>query len=224
VSDPPQTFQDEPNTHSRRVWVRAVVGVGLVIGMLAGWGAMTRQKSWKQSDAVKRIRAKGGHVFWDYQWEDNRPLPDGKPPQAGWLRSLFGDATFDRAVAVDLQLVAEIDDVAPLIRFLPELESLDAQDTNADDRLLSRLTSNRLLVHLDLSGTNVTDAGMGHVARLSQLRTLSLRETAVTDKGVTQLTRCARLLELDLRQTRTTAASLKRLQGYLSRCAIRTVD
>jgi len=200
--------------------LRALIGGVLVVGMLTGWWMMSQQKFRKQAQAVGRIRSMGGRVYWDYQWSDDHPVPGGQPQQAAWLRAVLGDACFDRAIAVDLRLVESMDDVLPLIRFLPFLESIDAHDTNADDQLTQQLTRNRLLLHLNLAGTRITDAGIGHIAQLSHLRTLSLRNTSITDRGVVQLTRCTRLRELDLRQTVVTAAARNRLKGYLSQCKI----
>ncbi len=131
-----------------RKFVRTAIGVLLIAGMAGGYYAMGQQRADRQRAAVETIEQCGGLVYLDYQWRDEAPDPRGISPEQTWARRLLGSAWLDRVVAVDLTQAAEIDRAVGALRWLPYLQSLNAQDTSITDesvRQLGRLTSLRTL-------------------------------------------------------------------------------
>lgn len=182
---------------------------------------MERQKSTRQAEAVRAITQAGGNVHFDHQWTaDNRPDWTREPDQPAWLRKVFGDEFFARAVAVDVRSHAEPEEASQWIPLLPYLRYFNAAETPLSDAALVPLGRAAQLRFLDLRGTSVTDRGLAAVAALPQLQTLSLAHTRVTDTGLVELERGRSLRELDLSDTDTTELARRRLAEKLPQCRI----
>lgn len=211
----------QPSPPSRwKVALRVVIGVLLVTGMASGFIAMGRQKARKQSEAIREIVAASGLVYLDYQWKNGRILTEGRPPQAAWVRKLVGPENLDRAVALDLRGVNDVDGVVPLLPLLPYLVDLNAASTPLDDPALETIGRLGNLARLDVSQTAITDTGVASLVRLTNLTALSLASTNVTDQCVDDLRKLKRLQQLDLTATRISANAIKQLGKALPKCQI----
>jgi len=215
MSEPPNQESPPP-----RVRLRVVVGILLVMGMAGGWWAMNRQKGLKQANAIRALRQLGCAVYLDYQWHDDHPLPGTKPPEARWVRTLFGDAALRRALAVDARNVTDLDTALDNLKWLPYLQYLDLAGTPLTDAHAAALHKAHGLLSLDLSDTRLTDDGMADIASLRQLVTLSLAGTQVSGRSVFGLAQMSTLRTLDLSRTRFDRDSLRLLQTQLPKCKI----
>lgn len=173
---------EELTSGKPRAGLRAAIGILLVLGMLAGWAAMGIQKARRQADAVAALRAAGASVYFDYQWKNGQPVPNATPPEAAWLRSLLGDAFFDRAVAVDLRQASDPDALAHHFLLLPYLTHINAADTRLTDSSLAVWRRLPGLTSVDLSGTRITAGGIQPLRRMPNLKQLRLERTAVAEE------------------------------------------
>jgi hypothetical protein len=143
----------------------------------------------------------------------------------------------DKIVGVYLDSAPKLAPFLPLLRYLPDLESLSASTRQMDDAALAQLRGLRKLCDLNLYGsavgdrglvylksfpclrrvpmghTKVTDAGLKHLAELTQLEYLGLRGNRVTDAGLVHLRKLTNLTGLYLGETKVTDAGLKHLKG-----------
>jgi hypothetical protein len=141
----------------------------------------------------------------------------------------------DQVVSVDLDGAPRLAPLLPLLRYLPDLESLSASNRQMDDAALAQLVGLRKLQELNLyqSGigdgglvhlkslpalrrvpmgeTKVTDAGLKHIAGLTQLEYVGLRGNLVTNAGLVHLRKLTNLTGLHLGETRVTNAGLAHL-------------
>src|SRR3954453_23726474 len=89
---------------SRRRWlrisVRAVLLLVLLIGGLLGWMVRAARI---QRDAVAAIDGAGGHVLYDWEWENGYPKNDG-PWAPEWLVDRLGIDCFGSVVHVEFSV------------------------------------------------------------------------------------------------------------------------
>jgi hypothetical protein len=84
---------DQANPVSRpwrrflRFSVRGMIVLVLVIG---GWFGWIVRSARMQLEAVAVVAKAGGEVHFDWEWEDGRTLPGGKPRAPKWLVNVFG--------------------------------------------------------------------------------------------------------------------------------------
>ncbi len=179
-----------------RKMLRTVIGVVLIAGMAVGYGAMGQQRAGKRTTAIDALRQSGGRVYLDYQWRDGAPVTRPKPPPDSLARRVLGSAWLDRVVAVDLTQVDDMDQAVRCLRWLPDLEYLNA------------------------TGTAIGDQQIELLGRITSLRSLRLAETGITDASVPHLDNLRLLRQLDVRKTNVTATGAKRLRAALPRCEV----
>jgi hypothetical protein len=182
--------------HQPRKFLRAAIGVLLVVGMATGYWAMHRQQVQKQSKAVESIQRSGGRVYLEYQWRDGAPDPEPTPPRETLARRLLGSEGLDRVVAVDLTTAVDMDQAINALRWLPHLEFLDAR------------------------GASLADKTVESLGRITSLRSLILAQTEITDSSVEVLVNLRLLKQLDVAGTRISEAGVRRLRARLPRCEV----
>jgi hypothetical protein len=99
-----------------RVGVRGLIVVVLVIGAGLGW--IVRQAQ-IQRDAVAAIKNTGGSVSYNWEFNNGKPLPGGKPWAPGWLVNLVGVDYFGHvtgAVAHHMSAATSVDVIAQVGR------------------------------------------------------------------------------------------------------------
>jgi hypothetical protein len=153
-------------SHQPRKFLRAAIGVLLVVGMATGYWAMHRQQVQKQSKAVESIQRSGGRVYLEYQWRDGAPDPEPTP---------------------DLTTAVDMDQAINALRWLPHLEFLDARGASLADKTvesLGRITSLRSLI---LAQTEITDSSVEVLVNLRLLKQLDVAGTRISEAGVRRL-------------------------------------
>jgi hypothetical protein len=130
----------------------------LLAGVLLAWFGKRLQQAQEQQEVAKAIMTLGGHVYYDYQFDESGDLKDQAHPQVpAWLRRLIGDDFFGVITEVTL--------------------------TNGGVERLAAVPSLR---RLDLFYP-VTDADLKSLQRIPQLRVLSICETQVTGQRLQAL-------------------------------------
>lgn len=164
-----------------RLRLRSLLVLVLVIGGSLGWLVHSARV---QHDAVAAILRLHGTVLYDWEWNDGRSVPNGRPWAPKWLVDrigidYFGHVTQVRLVATPKLSTSELMHISQLGR----LQELDLHRSPVDDAALSYVEGLTELQSLRLFHTEVGDGGLAHLKRLSQLRTLSIENTKVTDAG-----------------------------------------
>ncbi len=166
----------------------ALLVLVLVIGGCLGWISYNAAV---QRDLVTALKD-AGHT-WAFNWErnDGKPNPSGKPWAPIWLLERIGHHYFGRVTYVQFWIPLDgsgADEDLPLIRHLSSLEELDLQGTRVSDAGLANLEGMTHLQRLEFSCGDVTDAGMAHLKGLANLRVLNLEgNLAISDSGMAHL-------------------------------------
>ncbi len=228
-----ETKRFEPKKVSGRRWrfqysLRTLMIVVSVCGVLSGWVGMMLERAREQRAVVKKIKALGGSVYYDYQITEGQwgYHPANTPPGPGWVRWILGDDIFAYATAVffnstqstvkdnDLVLLRKLprinavilaspsitDNGLAIVGSLPELSELNLSDTSVTGEGLAQLEKARKLEHLTLDGASVGDSTIAHIDKLSNLQSLQLVRTSITDDGLRPVAGLSRLCWLDLFQ------------------------
>jgi len=187
-----------------RISVRALMALVMVIGAGLGWYIHQIRE---QRLAVQAIRARGGIIEYDYQYDAvrDRRLPNGKSWCPVWLQHVVGDDDFFHHVAVvGLDFDQSGQRARPTDADLVHLEGLHhvkilylggGRITDAGLKHLKNLTDLRMLI---LWGNPISGAGLRHLRGLKRLRHLDLSQTAVTDDQLTYLKDLTGLERIDL--------------------------
>jgi hypothetical protein len=193
--------------------LRSLLLLFVVVAIAFSWLATELQRAGRQRDAVGEAVAMGARVEYELSPVfltqrvpfdfSTMPFADfsNAPSYPGWLRTLFGDDFFGKAVGISVDSDAQ-------------LKSLRASDG---------------LTAISLWGGSVTDAAIANLERFPQLQTLGICYAKVTDKGLHGLRALSQLRRLQLRETRVTAAGLKHVGHlhqlvWLDLCDIRNVE
>jgi internalin A len=205
-----------PSARRRRrfgITVRALVVLVVVVAGGLGWFIRSVRLQREAVAAVERAR---GHIGYEWEYQDDQPVPGIKPraPAPEWLLRWVGVDCLYSVVSVGLYgpgTDADLDRIGKL-GHLRQLNILGAQVTDAGLAHLEGITGLRALY---LSNMPITDAGLDHLT-LSKLRWLSLQNTAITDASLAHLRGSADLEFLSLNGTRITDAGLVHLSGLTS--------
>jgi len=199
-----------PRRHvSKDVW--ALLGVIL---LALGWFVRLSRLAMDQHAAVETIRKSGGHLYYDWEWSDGRPVPGARAP---WLSELMNRSPSAPDYSANIVCVSfaatqgahvEMAVVGQLIA----LEELNLSGTNLTDERTVHFQSLTRLRRLDLSSTKVTGASLANLKNLADLQALDLTSTAVADSDLTYLKELRQLRDLKLSQTDITDAGLWRLR------------
>jgi len=183
---------DQPLPASRRRWlrisVRAVLLLVLLIGGLLGWMVRAARI---QRDAVAAIEGAGGHILYDWEWENGYPKNDG-PWAPEWLVDRLGIDYFGSVVHVEFSVFSHDMTGVEIEGFEASLRSYRRRF----DEALAHVGRLRRLEELELSTSEVTDAGLRHLMGLTTLKKLDLKNTDVTDAAVRELQRALPKLEI----------------------------
>jgi hypothetical protein len=124
-----------------------------------------------EREAVDAIRAAGGMVRYDYQYDPSgKPQPNALPNGPDWLRGLLGND------------------------FFSEVDSVYVYDQRRCREILSgpiQTLTNLRRLHLISAG--ISDDNLDFVAHLSHLKTLDVRGYKVTDLGQAKICKFARI-------------------------------
>lgn len=158
-----------------------------VLGVWLGW-VFNHARS--QARHVAAIRNLGGHVFYDYQCDEETMFPDvnRRSPWPEWLFNLLGPDVFHNVVEVHFTDHAEMGRVRkayPDLVGLPHVRTVMAFAVVDDElRLLSELPEVETLL---LYYSPITDDGLAHLRSMQSLRMVGLDETDTTYAGAMQL-------------------------------------
>lgn len=140
--------------------------------------------------------------------------PERRSPWPKWIRNLIGDEYFGDVVSVGLYKTSAEDADIELLADLPRINRLSLGYTRVTDRGMQRIAEILpQLVSLDLQNTSVTDGAMPFIGQLRQLESLGLWNTNVTDAGAAHLARLTRMRNLILDGTQITDVSLIHLRS-----------
>jgi hypothetical protein len=207
----PQQNSQRAQTHWLRISVRSLVILVLLLGGGLGWLVRSARV---QRDAVTKIHADGGFVFYDWECKDGLPRgPAHRPWYADWLAYHLGvgDDYFSDVVFVSFT-ASPSDAKLALVAELHRLQVLEIFGASPSPRE-ARLLGHQILNNTEGDDTNVTDAGMANLQMLTSLRRLCLWDTLVTDNGMKHLKGLTNLRELDLSCTAIGDAGLHHLEG-----------
>jgi hypothetical protein len=129
------------------------------------------------------------------------------------------DETDPKKPIVAIHLVGPQFDGADLtvVKFAPELRTLNLSDARVNNMDLEQIATLAALENLTLAGTKVSDSGMSSVKKLTNLRKLDLSRTIVTDRdpGLLELRGLKKLTELVLVGSTANGEGLKGLLPHL---------
>ena len=205
----------EPKPLSQPWWnyvrfsLRALIVLVLLIAAGLGWLVRSAHV---QRDAVAAIRRAGGSVSYDWEWNNGKSVPGGKPWAPKWLEDLIGVDYFAHVTSVWLQ-PAPTDEAIVEVGHLTQLERLQLVGGFVSDRELAHLKGLTKLSNLSLSNNPVSDAGLAHLKGLTNLKSLQISGTKVTDAGLAHLKGLTKLSALTLGVTQVSDAGLAHLKG-----------
>jgi hypothetical protein len=132
----------QPSLKAWRHWlrfsVRGLLVLVLVIGGGLGWIV---HQAHVQRDAVGAITRAGGSVMYDWEWNNGKSVPGGKPWAPRWLVDLIGVDYFGHVAMVDLW-GAHVTDAELLqlhLRGLTDLSYLTLIDGQVSDAGIEKL-------------------------------------------------------------------------------------
>jgi hypothetical protein len=193
--------------------LRSLFVLMIVVAIAGSWFAVKKQQKERERAAVKAIKAAGGVVLYDYEWDFAWGfIPNEEPPGPAWLRAWLGDDFFAHVVFVGLPGEAVTDAGLEHLKGLTQLKRLYLEDTRVTDAGLKHLRGLTQLEVLELRSAKVTDAGLEHLKRLTELKDLSLDNTRVTDAGLEHLKGMTQLAGLSLVGTQVTNSGLEHLK------------
>lgn len=171
----------------------------IFVGGFAVWPAVVSYHANLQKRAVEVIKASGGEVRYDFEYDRNldRRTDDPAPPGPDWLRNVIGVDYFASVTCVDFRNADDRSLAA--VAGLPNLRALVLTgDLNVTDAGLGWLAKNYQLEELRIDGCrNLTDAGLKHLRGLKSLWGLATSGTDITPKGVRELAASIPSLESD---------------------------
>lgn len=195
-----------------RLSVRSLLVLVLVLG---GWLGLMVHHARVQREAVAAIERAGGTVRYDWQWKNDRPVPNGRPWWPTGLVDLLGVDYFGTVTYVNLYDDGSDDQLVQVGR-LGRLESLNLGMSQVTDAGLVHLEGLTHLRVLSLIGTEIGDAGLEHLKGLTRLNVLHIENTRVTDAGLIQIEKLTELRKLGLAGNAVSNAGLAHLKGRVS--------
>lgn len=230
----------------RRRWfqfgLRALLALTLLASVGMSWLGVQIHRAKREAAAVEAIRAAGGSVWYDYQFDRSGRRDSGATcPGPLWLRRVFGVDFFCRVAEVHVNNDASLTSTKGLdgleslrigcsakltdtgLATLDDLPSVRRLwfgiNKNITDAGMVHLRSLKRLERLELHYSHLTDAGLEHLEGLPQLEDLSLGK-GITDAGVPRLAQLHTLRSLDLRHTNITRDGVRTLKQALPECEI----
>ena len=224
----------DPSSSPRRGWprisLRGLMILIVVVAVPTGWAARTIRA---QRAAVAAVRAGGGSVAFDWQFERVGTAPNGRPiyrkePAApAWLRRWLGDELFEAVQTVRFPGRATPEAPAALVQ-CDRLERFDLGDSTGAGDGLRPLRGLRRLESVSISGFAITDPLLADLAAIRSLRELNIGQVVVrpapgskpgspaADEGFARLAALPRLEKLIIKGfPRLTDAGMARLLAGL---------
>ena len=205
---------------SLRISLRGLMILILVSGVWLGWIVHRAQV---QHDAVAAIQKAAGVAFYDWEWQNNSPVSNGKPSAPKRLVDRLGVDYFGHVVFVQLypdRGPADAEQVLSHIGRLGQLEILNLFGPSVTDARLTCLDGLTSLQELKLNHAQVGGSGLGHLKGLTRLRVLRFEDTPLGDAGLIHLKELSALNELWLYRTEITESGARELQKALPRLVI----
>jgi hypothetical protein len=217
-------MHEQSSPRSWRPWLRlSLRGLMLLILFSAVWLGWIVHRSHVQHDAVAAIQNAGGVAMYDWEWQNNMPVSNGKPWAPKWLVDRLGVDYFGHIVFVQVYPDhgrADAEQVLSRIGHLGRLEILNLFGPSVTDTRLNCVSGLANLKEMKLNGTQVGGSGLKHLKGLSRLRVLRFEDTPVGDAGLKHLTDLNDLKELWCYRTRITDSGAAKLQKALPRLMI----
>jgi len=201
----------------KRSWVQfRLITVFVVVTGLCMWLAVRVNRAHRQRDAVAAIRALGGAVMYDYDFDAaGNQIRNAEPPGPAWLRRLLGVDFRNAATWVYLAGAPTTDADLVHLRNLPKLNWLHVGNKPITDDGLAHLAHCTQLESLDLGGTEITDVGLDKLTSLRRLKMLDVGGTEITDAGARKLQNLEHLADLFVSRSRITMDGIEQLQRAL---------
>lgn len=168
-----------------RFGLRSLLALVLVIG---GWLGWVVQRARLQRGAVVAIERAGGHVQYDWQWNDGVTL-NGKPWGWSWLVDSVGVDYFGHVTGVSFppQCGPKAETALSFVRRLDRVQGISIASSSVTDAGLAHIKGLKDLRELYLFNARVTDAGLADLKGLKNLNRLHLNRTAVTEAGIREI-------------------------------------
>jgi hypothetical protein len=233
-----------PNAHHRLRFVRfSLRGLIVAVLVIGGWMGWLVRSARVQRQAVAAIEQAGGHVYYDWERNDGRPIPNGKPLWPKWLVHSLGVDYFGNIDTIFLcdsgagrnrdALESALAHVSHLRRLkflcldrsyvseegmkhlegLTSLQKLSLNSADVGDAELAHVKALSGLRSLYIQGTRISDTGLRHLAGLTYLRRLSIGGTGVSDAGLVHIGKLTNLQFLSLVDVKITDVGLEHLKG-----------
>jgi internalin A len=201
-----------------RYSVRVLIVVVLLIGGWLGWIVRSARI---QREAVAAIEDAGGGVAYDWEWNNGKSIPRGKPWAPRRIVDLIGVDYFGHVTKVYLApSSAAHDALMAQVARLTRVQQLELTSRQVSDAGLVHLRGLSNLAELNLWGTPITDAGLVHLKGHTTLSKLWLGGAQITDVGLSHLTVLASLSESNLADTRVSETGLINLKKALPKLRI----
>ena len=127
-----------------------------------------------------------------------------------------GVRTFRMVWSIDLDDVADLETVLPLLKNFPEIETLSISNKRFTDAGSAHLAELPNLQDLNLYQSNIGDEGLKHLTGLKNLRRIPMGETRVTDKGLKIISGMTELEYIGVRGNDVTDAGVAHLKDLTS--------
>lgn len=135
---------------------------------------------YQRAKAREAIFQSGGWVF-DEWWLSPRPRPWWHRFAPAGVVSALADVRNILCGPVSDEEGVSMGELLPLLRWFPELKSLDMSGSDIDDSELRAVADLLQLENLSLSNTRFRGSGLTYLARATRLHTLDLSGTDVDD-------------------------------------------
>ncbi len=190
-------------TRKKRWWrylrlsMRGLIVLVLLTGGGLGWLIRAARI---QREAVAALEKCGCAATYDWQVNDGKPVPGGRPWAPHWLVDRLGVDYFGHVT--DVTVIHSMGDgpkaaIAPICR-LTGVQGIHVFAPPFGDAELAGLRGLRSLSVLNLGGSHVSDTGLAHLKGLTNLSIMSLCNTKITDRGLAHLDGLTKLSYLDI--------------------------
>ena len=183
----------------------------LLLTIFGVWLGLHVRSAKRQADAVAAIKAHGGWVYYDFQYD----LATGGVDQnaeswvPAWLPSRLGDDLFHDVEAISLvyndDTGKRLDhakvtaSALPHLEALPDLKGVYLDKTQATDEGMRHIGGLKKLEVLMIWDTSeITDVGASHLKNLTKLKCLHLSNSRISDKSLKTFSQIPRLEDLSL--------------------------
>lgn len=164
--------------------IRALLILGVAVGVPCSWLAVEMKKAAKQREAVEALKRFPYRIHYDHELPRN--TRGALAPEA--MRRLLGIDFFANIEFVCLAADENFTDAEVAhLESLPKLRELFLGSAAITDAGLKHLAGLTQLQKLGIGYTRVSDAGLEHLVALTHLDWLGMEGTGVTDEGVTKL-------------------------------------